>query len=231
MQKTAKRTMILIMIAIVSVLMVAQIAKAAGLVGSKHDLSLAGNSVKATGTAIEICVFCHAPHNAGTTSPLWNRTNPAGASFTVYGASSAGATGKTAAETTVSAPGSVSLACLSCHDGATAVSSITNTPATMTIASTVPTDGKIPVSSAALIGISLTNDHPIGVAYPTTATGLYAFYTAYTAGDKKVGTLNLPLFSDKVECASCHDVHTPTNGSFLRASNSGSALCKNCHTK
>ena len=35
-----------------------------------------------------------------------------------------------------------------------------------------------------------------------------------------------------VECATCHDVHNGgTNGTFLRVSNSKSALCLACHTK
>ncbi len=34
-----------------------------------------------------------------------------------------------------------------------------------------------------------------------------------------------------VECASCHDPHTPNNGVFLRVSNQGSGLCLSCHVK
>jgi predicted CXXCH cytochrome family protein len=34
-----------------------------------------------------------------------------------------------------------------------------------------------------------------------------------------------------VECASCHDVHTANNGTFLRVSNYASGLCLSCHVK
>jgi predicted CXXCH cytochrome family protein len=34
-----------------------------------------------------------------------------------------------------------------------------------------------------------------------------------------------------VECASCHDPHTTANPTFLRISNSGSAVCLACHIK
>ncbi len=34
-----------------------------------------------------------------------------------------------------------------------------------------------------------------------------------------------------VECASCHDVHTSDNLTFLRIPNTGSAVCLACHTK
>lgn len=34
-----------------------------------------------------------------------------------------------------------------------------------------------------------------------------------------------------VECGSCHDPHNTTNGTFLRISNAGSAVCLTCHNK
>jgi predicted CXXCH cytochrome family protein len=43
---------------------------------------------------------------------------------------------------------------------------------------------------------------------------------AYTAG-----------LYPSVECASCHDPHNPTNGTFLRVANTGSAVCLACHIK
>lgn len=72
----------------------------------------------------EVCVYCHTPHgaNADVQLPLWNRTlRP-----TVY------QTYDTLRTTTltqpVSQPGPSSIACLSCHDGQTAVDSIINMP-------------------------------------------------------------------------------------------------------
>lgn len=35
----------------------------------------------------------------------------------------------------------------------------------------------------------------------------------------------------RVECASCHDPHNTTNGTFLRRTNAGSGLCLTCHNK
>ena len=65
----------------------------AGISNTKHNLS---NSATPTRTFYststnEICVFCHTPHNASGTQPLWNRTvNNLG--FTVYGTTLAGTT-------------------------------------------------------------------------------------------------------------------------------------------
>jgi predicted CXXCH cytochrome family protein len=41
----------------------------------------------------------------------------------------------------------------------------------------------------------------------------------------------IPLFAGKLECASCHTVHDNSNVPFLRADNTGSALCLKCHNK
>jgi hypothetical protein len=72
----------------------------------------------------EICVYCHTPHgaNGSVTLPLWNRTIKA-TTYTTYDQL------RTSTLTqTVSQPGPNSVACLTCHDGQTAVDSIINMP-------------------------------------------------------------------------------------------------------
>ena len=103
------------------------------VVGSSHDLSPTGNDVKgAAGQAQgQVCVYCHMPHNASNVgAPLWNRTiNPA-SSFAMYSKTNSATFILNAADTNSAARpvGSVSLACLSCHDGATAFNSLNQTP-------------------------------------------------------------------------------------------------------
>ncbi|MHB9139851.1 MAG: cytochrome c3 family protein [Victivallaceae bacterium] len=72
----------------------------------------------------EVCVYCHTPHGANTTValPLWNRTMKA-TTYTTYNQ-----LGTSSLTQTVSQPGAASLACLSCHDGQTAIDSIVNMP-------------------------------------------------------------------------------------------------------
>lgn len=69
----------------------------------------------------EVCVYCHTPHGANTniTAPLWNRTIKE-TTYTLYNQASLSGT--------ISQPGANSLACLSCHDGQTAVDSVVNMP-------------------------------------------------------------------------------------------------------
>lgn len=72
----------------------------------------------------EVCVYCHTPHgaNANVTLPLWNRTIKA-TTYTTYAA-----LGTVSLTQPVTQPGPNSVACLSCHDGQTAVDSIINMP-------------------------------------------------------------------------------------------------------
>lgn len=145
---------------------------ATGITATKHNLSAtggAGSVNKFSGTE-QICVFCHTPHasDALTTSPpLWNRTMPVSATFTTYDS-----LGTTTLQGNVLGVGSISLACLSCHDGAQAAnvglnnvggSGLTN--AAWTAGTWSGSNGTGKPTGAALLGTSLTNDHPVGIEY------------------------------------------------------------------
>lgn len=73
----------------------------------------------------EVCVYCHTPHggNAAIQLPLWNRTIKASTTYQTYDT-----LGTSTLTQPVTPPGPNSLACLSCHDGTTAVDSIINMP-------------------------------------------------------------------------------------------------------
>jgi len=170
--------------------------------GTDHDFSGRGWGSN------EICVFCHAPHNTNTTvagAPLWNHAVTT-QTFTLYSSPTLNAT--------MSQPAGVSKLCLSCHDGLTAVDSFgTRTGTTF-------------VTGQANIGTNLGNDHPIGFAYN-------AALIALDPGLKTPPT-TLPRYgasADTLECATCHNVHSNTQGKFLRASNAASAMCLSCHSK
>ena len=217
--KRFTKTMLLVMIAAVSVLMVAQIAKA-GIATTKHNLaSSSSNTIKSNNTD-DICVFCHTPHAGSSAAPLWNRANPTG-TFTMYTSPSG-----TLDMTINAAPLTVSLACLSCHDGATAINNVTNAPGSGLSGTAITMANGVTVMPAGVtnLGTDLSNDHPISITYNTTLD------TAFVAiANGKVG--GLPLYGSKVECASCHDVHGGAAQPFLRVSNAASALCLKCHIK
>lgn len=142
---------------------------------TKHNLgtsnTLSGTPNKFSGTA-EICVFCHTPHGADTTAvvPLWNRTLLANTYQTYDSLGTTTLDGKTA---TV---GSVSIACLSCHDGVQSMSAVINAPGSGTAGdatwqagtwsgTTVQGSGSLAVTAITNIGTDLRNDHPIGIQY------------------------------------------------------------------
>lgn len=274
---------------------VSTVAMAQTISSSKHNLGSTGtagnNKVTgsgATGTA-EICVFCHTPHAADVSTvglPLWNKALPATGTYTVYSSSTMDASRANDGVTGSTSVGSVSLACLSCHDGTQAMDNILNAPGsggydatgggangllwTWAATARADADGKMlnAGDSLSMLGTDLTNDHPIGMrycggGYTTAAAGssagagdcvdkdFFAPVSAVIAGqrvfwvdsgtvaatrDKADMILFNRTFADatfgpSVECASCHDPHNAANGTFLRKTNAGSAVCLACHNK
>ena len=95
----------------------------AGIFNTKHNLGSTGiNAASNFSGTSEICVFCHTPHGGDSSAavPLWNRhLDPAG--FLTYDQ-----LGSTTLDGQIEPVGSVSVACLSCHDGTQAMDSMIN---------------------------------------------------------------------------------------------------------
>jgi hypothetical protein len=141
--------------------------QAQGVVGSQHDLTSGGSGQGGTTATDQVCVFCHTPHGADTTAPapLWNKVlGDGGARFTRY------STLNTPSFDSAEAPvGSVSLACLSCHDGTQAMDVVLNSPGSDGyVATGAPIDGTMgPMvdTPVPVLGEDLSNDHPISMQY------------------------------------------------------------------
>ncbi|MDP1901514.1 MAG: cytochrome c3 family protein [Rubrivivax sp.] len=176
---------------------------AASITGSPHDFSGAGWGSN------QVCIFCHAPHNANGGTPLWNHAATV-ATFTLYSS-------QTLTTLTMAQPGGVSKLCLSCHDGTVAMDSY----ATRTGTEKMLGDG--------MLGTNLSNDHPIGFTYNAALAA--ADGGLVTPASASLVVANVPLYDAKLECSSCHNVHDNALGGFLRKSNAASALCLSCHTK
>jgi len=171
-------------------------ATAVGITDTKHNLSSAGlgtQTAKFDGTG-EICVFCHTPHGSDTSAvvPLWNRAMAVPSTYTTYNS-----LGTTSLDGATAPVGSVSLACLSCHDGTLAMNVMINqpgsggyTPTGAALAGnwtgTGQTSGLLgSAGSITRIGQDLRNDHPIGIQYG----GGMPSGGAYTTADIGAGTL------------------------------------------
>lgn len=225
------------------------------ITGTKHNLSYTGPSATVRAAAgennDEICVYCHTPHAGNVAfvgAPLWNKKSPVSTGFTMYGAASSGVAGVTLATTATDAvPNNPSLACLSCHDGVSAINSIVNTPGSGVNADTTnylttfmgaATAKVMPAAGVTNIGVDLRNDHPVSIVYTAGRASLRATNSNLTtvtgltwSGATTVLNLLRGAGSDRVECGSCHDPHEATNATFLRVANAGSKLCIGCHAK
>ena len=244
--------------AVVSVLSFgATIAEAGTIVGSKHDLSSGGTLAQTNAGTTEVCVFCHTPHGSDTTAevPLWNKKLTAPGSYTTYST-----LGTATLDGDEAAVGSVSIACLSCHDGTQAMDAVLNAPGSggynaagaNLAAGTAMTGSPFPN-----LGVDLTNDHPIGIVYGGFEGDDTASYVAQDSGTINSNTQywvnskgnegvagrqknDMILYAradskPRVECASCHDPHNGPDAGvtnvFLRIKNDNSDVCLSCHVK
>ena len=200
-------------------------AMAQTIVGTSHDLSGATQ-----GDTPEVCVYCHSSHQATTATsqdPLWNHTlQTLTTTYGVYASATLDATPVEIGNVTAGAA-SESFLCMSCHDGTVAPSSLYNDPN-----SGAPSAIGV-ITGDSNLGTDLSDDHPINFDYTgglaTTDGGLV---TPDSVNSVDAGGL-IPLFggSGSMQCASCHDVHDPTNIPFLRVTNLASGLCTSCHNK
>lgn len=198
-----RRTALWITVALLGMPVVGAWPAQAVITGSAHDFSADGWNPSG-----QICIVCHTPHNADTSvsnAPLWNHATTT-ASYSLYTSATLNAT--------VAQPDGISKLCLSCHDGTVALDSFG------------AQTGSTFIDGGANVGIDLSDDHPVSFVYDSALA-------AADGGLHDPSTIApLPLFPDRVECASCHDVHNSFGiNKLLRVSNAGSALCLTCHDK
>ena len=174
----------------------------------------------------EVCVYCHTPHGGpnSANAPLWNRAfGPGAGSYQMYNQTWSSTVDMVVAAT----PQGVSLACLSCHDGTIGLDVVINRPNADT--SLAGSGATMPANAGqffANLGTDLRNDHPISVTYSVAAD---AAFNAPDVNNRING--ELPLYSSRVECGTCHNPHNTTYTPFLRKSNTSSNLCRTCHIK
>lgn len=158
----------------------------------------------------QVCLPCHTPHNAlvpGEDNVLWNHAET-GETFVMY-------------SSTANQPEGPSKMCLSCHDGVTAIDNYGGNAGTTVI------------TGAANLGTDLSDDHPIGIEYPTSSPADYRDPSTYAPGINGGTGVQLVTINgiERVECTSCHHVHNNGLGNFLRAPVQESYLCLQCHIK
>jgi predicted CXXCH cytochrome family protein len=204
---------------------------------SVHDFSSTASGGKwGSPTINEVCVFCHTPHKATSQEMIWNRNNPT-AMFSVY--TNPGSMVSIPVQPTV-----YSLRCLSCHDGSVAIDALNNVggrqpvPQMMAIGD-VYYPGSPYGGGGANIGgnyagnpnvNNLSDDHPVSILFDN---NVYTLSQNRLKDPATLPALGLPLYQNRVECSTCHDVHNGSGGlpHLLRVSPSRSQLCLSCHNK
>jgi predicted CXXCH cytochrome family protein len=190
---------------------------------TKHNLSSTSTNAVRAVSEDQVCVFCHIPHGAYQSRPVWNRNlayqdNPG--LYTLYSS--------TTLDAIVPRPSGASKLCLSCHDGTLAIGSLMNNdairPATVAMQGGVTT---MPVGPRNL-GTDLRNDHPISMV-PDPASDPEIVLPPQ-GDDVRLREGATPGVKDTVQCTSCHDPHLPTY-KFLVKDNTRGALCTTCHQK
>jgi hypothetical protein len=235
-----------------------------GIGGSRHNLGGLGRVIRASETT-EICVFCHTPHHTNTANnlkPLWNRGTQAPSAYTAYGTTLGGTSvastdvgsttlaclschdGVTTFDNIVNAPGKAGVVNGGSDRG-------------WKFAMPVADDGFLTPSAAfhkfdtggfgcslchnaqqitrLVVGMDLSNDHPVSIAYDGTKAGLRPTDTVIASIDLTAdlassaatafgsnlaqnrwavrgfvsdsATIGDLLRDGKVECSSCHDPH------------------------
>lgn len=245
---------VLAMVVAAGLVTAATAAFGAGITTSKHNLSSTGTGSLKGGAAntSQICVYCHAPHNANLALPLWNRVNPTASLYTLY----SGVNMQSRQYASGFSSDSTSLFCMSCHDGTNTElggAQVHNKGAIIT-AGTAGNAAKplVTAAQATIVGSSadfstdLTKTHPVNFPVPTTNNSQNDLWLSpvnggngYMGGNAAV-PFDFPLFKATgrdgaggraLECGSCHAVHDSTNSPFLRYTMDGSKLCLGCHNK
>ena len=203
----------------------------------------------------EVCVFCHTPNAEDhgqqnrapvPAAPLWQRTMDRSLSFGLF--DDIGRTGSGGADPV----GSVSMACLSCHDstqalgigeehgsdhpfgvpyrGPSAVEAVSRQTRQR-----IAREGALePFRLAAMI----REDSAFRPVHTAVVNDRQIWWASATGGARRTKS-DLPLYPRRVdenyripfvECTSCHDPHV-TREVFLRTAPDQGALCLTCHIK
>ena len=188
---------------------------------TRHNLAVSGTgTIRSTGPVggTQVCAFCHTPHSAAPTTPLWNREDTAVVTYTPYDSSTLAAA--------PDQPTGKSRLCLSCHDGTVALGALRNPPgrARSDLASV-----RLGPGQRGFLGTDLSDDHPISFDYNA------ALYSDPDLEIADPATVDLPLEDiggeRHLQCTTCHDAHNNERGPFLRLGAVSGEICTACHVK
>lgn len=174
---------------------------------SRHPRTTGFKADSSDPRGLQICIFCHTPHNATAQLPLWNR-NLSSATFGHYSSQTLVISHTSAAS--FNEPTGSSRLCLSCHDGVTAggialgkiVGSTQPIPMT-TYGDTITGNASFTVAKVK------TGHHPVSFVYDSTV--LTAIDTSLVKAGQGYKLPILPQVKldkeSRMQCTTCHNPH------------------------
>ena len=198
---------------------------AAGIRGTKHNLSASGPGEIRAASERRICVFCHTTHAAAPRGPLWNRRD-SGRAYRRYWSPTLDAYKPEDAPEVEGA----SRLCLSCHDGTVAIGDIrSGGPIRMR-----PNVERVP-KKPGLSSRDLSGSHP--VSFQVTED-LISRNNAKDTPLKPLAEMRSDPSvkldrSNHMQCTTCHDPHNnkygATSGVPFWRKPTWEGVCEVCH--
>lgn len=212
----------------------------AGVADTVHNLSSGGTGTYKSATEDEVCKFCHTPHAALDSGPLWNHKNDV-TTFTRFSSATLYIDKDNTYKYKDDIAGSSKL-CMGCHDGVTALGALANN---VTIGDITP--------SNYLPATDLRNKHPVSFVYSDLTIADLNANKSNDYGRPDTATANNTIQNDfvaekwrregeRVECTICHDPHTNNASaadagalpfwvsSSLTGYDSHDSVCVACHS-
>lgn len=197
----------------------------AGITGSRHDFRESGGGTPIPGIT-NICSTCHVPHQPLMAVPLWAHTLST-YSYYLYNTNPSYTGPNTQAydPSPTNLSGSMSRACLSCHDGTVAVAGTTYIRRESDNWILFDESGqRVGGQGSPNPTTGLRGSHPMAVNYATVRTAQPTEYNDISTHP------SVKLENGKVQCTSCHNAHFKFP-KMLVMPNVNSALCLVCHNK
>lgn len=182
---------------------------------TRHNLSNWGSYNVRAVSETQVCIFCHAPHNADSTqAPLWNHEDTTNNSFGMASSTYMNPGNTYGGDATFdNQPTGISKKCLSCHDGTVAIGSTTNNGTIEMTGSNIDiATGKLKSSAPGNLGNDLSKGHIISFQYTDNLVTWLNDAARYGSG--RFNTFNdpdTPKMLDKTRRMQCHTCHDPHN--------------------
>jgi len=212
MRISMKAVLAALIVCIASISANAARAPKSAVFGSAHDFKTTG-AFSPGGASYTLCNFCHIAHKFGSapTGPgylLWNHQLSSVSNYGVYTSDSMRSTPNDLGGQMV-----VSNLCLSCHDGTVAVNQWYEVVAGKNFQ---PLPQGTLMMGADMTVRDLSKQHPVNFNYPDAATAAAIGIQPAADLNSVDGNGNVPLFSGRMQCATCHDPHAgPSAGVSL----------------